>query len=128
MGLNVFAASLLVLLSYLIGAHYHPLQRFSLLRLIILTPYPFSHSGLENQCSIYNLGDKLGATEEKAAVRISLPNKIVGQHSKYITNCAFCGSDQQLLTASADTTSALWDLERKDPIMKFLGHKMEVLG
>ena len=85
---------------------------------------------MENQCSIYNLGNRLGAEErtEEKALRISLPSKIVAQHSKYISNCAFCGSDQQLLTASADTTCALWDLEKKDPIMKVLGHKMEVLG
>lgn len=67
------------------------------------------------------------AVEDKAS-RISLPNKIVAQHSKYISNCSFFGSDQQLLTSSADSTCALWDLEMKDPVRRFKGHKMEVLG
>lgn len=82
--------------------------------------------GLENQCSIYKVGEKRGA--EDKVTRISSPNKIVGQHSKYISNCTFCGSDQLLLTSSADATSALWDVEKKDPVNRFLGHKSEVLG
>lgn len=92
--------------------------------------FGLSRRGLENQCSIYNLENKLGdveRTDDKVA-RISLPNKIVAQHTKYISNCAFCGSDQQLLTSSADSTCALWDLEQKDPIRRFTGHKTEILG
>lgn len=81
---------------------------------------------MENQCSIYNLENRVRVDDKPA--RISLPNKIVSQHTKYISQCAFFGSDQQLLTASADTTCALWDLEVKDPVQRFLGHKMEVLG
>ena len=81
---------------------------------------------MEKQCSIYKVENRT-ATEDKAA-RISLPNKIVSQHGKYITNCTFFGSDQQLLTSSADATCALWDLEEKEPVQRFLGHKNEVFG
>lgn len=83
-------------------------------------------SGMEKQCSIYKVEDRVW-TEDKAA-RISIPNKIVAQHSKYISHCAFFGSDQQLLTSSGDSTCALWDLEVKDAVKTFQGHKMEVLG
>ncbi len=82
--------------------------------------------GQENQCSIYKVESQRGS-EEKAR-RISLPNKIVAQHLKYITCCSFFGSDQQLLTSSADHTCGLWDLERKDAVQRFSGHKTEVFG
>lgn len=81
---------------------------------------------MENQCSIYKIENRVG-TDDKAA-RISLPNGIVAQHSKFITNCSFFGSDQQLLTSSADSTCALWDLEKEEPVQRFLDHRMEVLG
>jgi guanine nucleotide-binding protein subunit beta-5 len=81
---------------------------------------------MEKQCSIYKVENR-SWTEEKAA-RVSIPNKIVGQHAKYISHCTFFGSDQQLLTASGDSTCALWDLEMKDPVKTFQGHKLEVLG
>ena len=60
--------------------------------------------------------------------KITMPRKSIAQHSKFITNCIFFGSDQQLLTASADTKCALWDLEQKDAVQEFRGHKSEVLG
>ena len=85
------------------------------------------YSGMEKQCSIYKVENRVW-TEEKAA-RIGIPSKIVAQHAKYISHCAFLGSDQQLLTSSGDGTCALWDLEMKDEaVMTFKGHKMEVLG
>lgn len=86
----------------------------------------FPCRGQENQCSIYKLDGRRGS-EEKAH-RIGLPSKIVAQHLKYITNCSFFGSDQQLLTSSADSTCGLWDLEMKDPVCLFKGHKSEVFG
>ena len=69
----------------------------------------------------------MSGTEDRVA-RISLPSKVVGQHNKYISNCSFFGSDQQLLTASADSTCALWDLEVKNPVQRFQGNSGEVFG
>ena len=60
--------------------------------------------------------------------KITMPRKTVAQHSKFITNCLFFGSDQQLLTASADTRCALWDVEQKGPVQEFKTHRSEVLG
>lgn len=60
--------------------------------------------------------------------KITMPRKSIAQHSKFITNCIFFGSDQQLLTSSADTTCALWDQEKKDAVQEFKGHKGEVHG
>lgn len=34
----------------------------------------------------------------------------------------------QILTASADSKVALWDMERDDPVKEFLGHRNEVMG
>ena len=83
-------------------------------------------SGLDNQCSIYQLNRKNSV--EDRVTRISHPSTIIAQHAKYVTQCAFFGSDQQLLTCSADTTCALWDLEMSNPVQTFKGHKKEVLG
>jgi len=83
-------------------------------------------SGLDNQCSIYKVDERISG--EGHVARITMPKKTLALHSKYITNCIFFGSDQQLLTSSADTTCALWDVEQKDPVQQFKGHRMEVLG
>lgn len=60
--------------------------------------------------------------------KITMPRNTMAQHTKFITNCIFFGSDQQLLTSSADTKCALWDLEQKEPVQEFKGHKNEVHG
>ena len=60
--------------------------------------------------------------------RVTMPKKNLAEHSKYITHVSFFGSDQQIVTASADATCALWDMEQKEPVVSFLGHKLEVLG
>lgn len=83
--------------------------------------------GFENQCSIYKLEPRTDVDPEKVT-RISHPSKTVAQHSKHISHCTFFGSDQQLLTSSADSTCALWDVELEDPVQTFKGHRTEVLG
>lgn len=82
--------------------------------------------GLDNRCSIYKVDDRFSG--EGLVGRITMPRKTLAEHSKYITHCLFLGSDQQLLTSSADSTCALWDLEKHNPVMKFEGHTTEVLG
>ena len=84
------------------------------------------YSGLDNQCSLYKVDDRMSG--EGPVGKITMPRKTVAQHSKFITNCLFFGSDQQLLTASADTRCALWDVEQKGPVQEFRNHKSEVLG
>ena len=84
------------------------------------------YRGLDNRCSIYKVDERFSG--EGQVGRITMPRKILAEHSKFITHCLFFGSDQQLLTSSADTTCALWDVEQKDPVMRFEGHTMEILG
>ena len=82
--------------------------------------------GLDSQCSVY----KLDGYKENggATVTISEPTKRLSSHEKYITHCIFLGSDQQILSSSADSTCALWDMERDIPVRTFKGHRMEVAG
>lgn len=95
---------------------------------------------MNNQCSVYKLDDPRPPGEGK----ITSPLRVAANHSQYVTSCAFFGSDQQvclhydlhpfmsssfvqLLTSSADSTCALWDLERDDPVQVFEGHQLEVM-
>ncbi len=84
------------------------------------------YSGLDNRCSVYKVDERFSG--EGQVARITMPRKSLQEHSKYVTHVAFFGSDQQLLTSSADTTCALWDMEQKEPVRSFQGHKLEVLG
>lgn len=85
--------------------------------------------GTDNECSIYKLSDRRASvSSDGQSPKITVTLKTLATHSKYITNCIFFGSDQQLLTSSADTLCGLWDMELKEPVQLFQGHKMEVLG
>ncbi|XP_003382384.2 PREDICTED: guanine nucleotide-binding protein subunit beta-5-like [Amphimedon queenslandica] len=76
--------------------------------------------GLSRRCSIYDVNCGVNFIKE--------PKKEFLLNSKYITHCVFVGSDQQILTAGANTKIALWDMERPDPVCEFVGHKSEVMG
>lgn len=84
--------------------------------------------GMYSHCAIYKVDERRPSVTSDGTPKITVPKKTLAHHSKYISNCIFFGSDQQLLTSSADTTCALWDVELKDPVQEFKGHKMEVLG
>ncbi len=86
----------------------------------------YLYSGLDNRCSVYKVDERFSG--EGQVARITMPRMSLQEHSKYVTQVAFFGSDQQLLTSSADTTCALWDMEQKEPVRSFQGHKLEVLG
>ncbi|EDV29817.1 uncharacterized protein TRIADDRAFT_49804 [Trichoplax adhaerens] len=75
--------------------------------------------GVDNKCSIYDIQD----LEDIASTK-----RTIATHTSYISDCKFIYSDCQLLTASGDTTCALWDVETSQMIYTFHGHKADVLS
>jgi guanine nucleotide-binding protein subunit beta-5 len=76
--------------------------------------------GLNKKCSIYKLTEGVEV--------IKRPKMDVAIHRSYITDSVFLGSDQQLLTSSADGRIYLWDMENDAPVQEFIGHKSEVMS
>lgn len=74
--------------------------------------------GLDNICSIYNIGGP-GPSE--------LKTELVA-HGGFLSDCKFLHSSSKMLTASADATSLLWDIEKGQIIDKFAEHKSNVTG
>lgn len=73
--------------------------------------------GLDSKCNIYKLPrEKSNAVEHQH----------VAQHQSYVLACSFTTSDYQILTASSDCTSALWDVETAHLIKDFKGHSSDV--
>lgn len=72
--------------------------------------------GLDNACSIYKVGGP-----EKAQLKTELVS-----HEGYLANCKFFHSPSKILTASADTTALLWDVEKGQIIDTFAEHKANV--
>jgi len=68
--------------------------------------------GLDNACSIYQVG------EEPAKLTTELVS-----HEGYLADCKFFHSPSKMLTASADATSLLWDVEKGQIIETFAEHK-----
>ncbi|CAF4341019.1 unnamed protein product, partial [Adineta steineri] len=75
--------------------------------------------GLDNKLTIYPLNSDDDANKHK---------KVVATHANYISSCKFMHSDQQLLTASGDSTAKLWDVESSVAIQTFQGHQADVMG
>jgi len=69
--------------------------------------------GLDNACSIYSVGGEA-------------PSRLVTElvsHEGYLADCVFFRSPSKMITASADATSLLWDVERGQIIDTFAEHK-----
>ncbi|CAF3275053.1 unnamed protein product [Rotaria socialis] len=75
--------------------------------------------GLDNKLTLYSLHMDDDVSKNK---------KVVATHANYISACKFMHSDQQLLTASGDSTAKLWDVESSTPIQTFQGHQADVMG
>lgn len=75
--------------------------------------------GLDNKLTLYPLNSDDDANKYK---------KVVATHANYISSCKFMHSDQQLLTASGDSTAKLWDIESSTAIQTFQGHQADVMG
>lgn len=69
--------------------------------------------GLDNACSIYKVGGDQPAELKKELV----------SHEGYLAGCKFFHSPSKMLTASADATSLLWDVEKGQIIDTFQEHK-----
>lgn len=66
--------------------------------------------GLDNACTIYNTGTGQLTTE-------------LVSHEGYLADCKFFHSPDKMLTASADATSLLWDVNKGQIIDTFAEHK-----
>jgi len=95
---------------------------------IMSTAYSVSGShvacgGLENICYVYRLRDATNAATDAAKFP---PYAELGGHDGYISSCRFL-SDNEILTASGDSTCILWDITRA-PLQKFSGHYGDVMS
>jgi len=73
--------------------------------------------GLDNACSIYNVA---GEGPSK------LTRELVS-HEGYLASCKFFHSSSKMLTASADATALMWDVERGDILDTFAEHKSNLI-
>ncbi|XP_057304770.1 guanine nucleotide-binding protein subunit beta-5-like [Hydractinia symbiolongicarpus] len=73
--------------------------------------------GLDSKCDLYKLPRGKQTTIESLHV---------AQHQSYVLDCSFTTSDHQILTASSDSTCALWDVESAQMIREFKGHSSDV--
>jgi len=69
--------------------------------------------GLDNACSIYSVG---GGGPAKLATELV-------SHEGYLASCKFFNSPSRMITASADATALLWDVEKGRIIDTFAEHK-----
>jgi len=79
--------------------------------------------GLDNTCTIYQVGGE-GSGKLKAELV---------SHDLYLADCKFFHSPSKMLTASADFTALLWDVERGTILETFAEHtagmiKIELVG
>ncbi|CAF0759705.1 unnamed protein product [Didymodactylos carnosus] len=75
--------------------------------------------GLDNKVTLYSLNFDEDVNKHK---------KVISNHLNYISSCKFMHSDQQLLTASGDSTAKLWDVESSTAIQTFQGHQADIMG
>eukprot|EP00461_Guttulinopsis_vulgaris_P000474 UN00474 len=78
--------------------------------------------GLENVCYIYRLRDMSNVGDSNKP-----PHAELAGHDGYLSSCKFL-SDNEILTASGDSTCILWDITRRTPIQKFVGHYGDVMS
>jgi len=73
--------------------------------------------GLDNICTVYKVGG-----EGKAQLKTELVS-----HEGYLSSCKFWHSPSKMLTASADTTALLWDVEKGTILDTFSEHKANII-
>lgn len=78
-------------------------------------------SGTADNVTVVLLEDPAGGQQKTPPTRVA-------SHVGSILDCTFFASNQQLLTASADCHSGLWDVESKAAVKLFAGHTGEVLS
>lgn len=84
--------------------------------------------GLDNTCSVYDLAQVDQAMEStRNGIPEIHPKRELNGHIGFISACRFPSGDQ-ILTASGDTTSILWDIERGIPKETFRGHTADVMN
>mmetsp|Transcript_49845 Transcript_49845/g.56409 ORF Transcript_49845/g.56409 Transcript_49845/m.56409 type:complete len:381 (+) Transcript_49845:88-1230(+) len=75
--------------------------------------------GLDNACSVYEIGQPEG----KAVLKAELV-----KHEGYLSDCHFFHSPSKMLTSSADETTLLWDVEHGSILHTFQEHKANILS
>ena len=75
--------------------------------------------GLNNICSVHSLRPENGPGTTRGLRELS-------GHTGFLSSCRFL-SDRQIITASGDTTCALWDIESTRAIAVFQGHVGDVM-
>ena len=73
--------------------------------------------GLDSKCDVYKI---------PRGKELTVETQHVAQHQSYVLSCMFTSSDHQILTASSDKTSGLWDVESSHLIRDFKGHSADV--
>ncbi|XP_066910234.1 guanine nucleotide-binding protein subunit beta-5-like [Clytia hemisphaerica] len=73
--------------------------------------------GLDSKCDVYKI---------PRGKQLTVETQHVAQHQSYVLSCMFTSSDHQILTASSDKTSGLWDVESSHLIRDFKGHSADV--
>lgn len=81
------------------------------------SPNMVACGGLDNVCSIYSLNQ----------TQVMRATKELTRHDGYLSCCRFVGNDQ-MLTASGDSTCIHWDIEASTPLMFFAEHQCDVMS
>jgi len=81
--------------------------------------------GLDNLCSVYKL--PAGGATGKATESSQKTYAELAQHEGYLSCCRFI-KDDEILTASGDSTCILWDVESKSPKAIFTDHQGDVMS
>jgi len=77
--------------------------------------------GLDNLCSVYKLpAGKDGAAQQKTYAELA-------QHEGYLSCCRFIKEDE-IITASGDSTCILWNVETRSPKSVFNDHTGDVMS
>lgn len=77
--------------------------------------------GLDNLCTVFRIPAESGTVFDA-----SRSHAVLQQHEGYLACCRFV-DEQQMLTASGDSTCILWDIEGRVPKMIFNDHTGDVM-
>jgi guanine nucleotide-binding protein G(I)/G(S)/G(T) subunit beta-1 len=81
--------------------------------------------GLDNLCSVYKLPGTGGQSNKDGSNQKT--HAELAQHEGYLSCCRFIGDDE-IITASGDSTCILWDVETKQPKAVFTDHSGDVMS
>lgn len=80
--------------------------------------------GLDNKCTVYPLEESGGTGSGGGGAK----KRGVATHTSYMSACIFLRSDSLILTASGDSTAAIWDVESGTLLQNFHGHTGDVFA